>query len=285
MVEKFVPETSLELTQCIMSYGTEFERDFYANNAGTRDFQAMVDAQIYNTQLSYKYVPWLECMDKLFLPLVAMKKNLMTVEDSVSWILRIFEHNGINPTDFMTNLLDIMDRKKSKKNALWLYGPPSCGKSLLVNSIGDSALVAYRCDQPDPREARFVYAGLACARVGIFNEFRMYSNVADKCLLLLEGANVANDVKNKTAVNIQRTPMLMTTNGLLWDCLPSREQQMKIPAINARVTRYNMSYMEDLKDCPGEIHPLAWRFMINNYALVEVDTNTDFINIFDLLNE
>lgn len=276
MVGKFKPETSLELIQAVQIMGTSFEKEFLITANTTNTFQYQLDQAIYEDHLANKFTPWMTLMESCNTSVLEMRKNLLTVDESFDWIVRILDFNGINPYDFVTDLVEIIDRRKPKKNTLWLKGAPNCGKSLLINSIGDSLLYAFRGDQPDPKEARFTYAGLATARIGILNEFKIYSNVADKMLLLLEGAEVLNDVKNKQAVNIQRTPLLISTNGDLWDGLPMREQETKKGAILQRVTKYHMSTFEELADCNGALNPLAWRKMIEKYYLTTVPCEFDF---------
>lgn len=267
LVRKFKPETSLELIQAIQVCGSNFEKSFNERNNTTNTYQYQVDQAIYEDHLEFKFAKWQELMTYVNMDVLGIRKNYISIDDTVDWIVRILDFNHINKEQFITDLVEIIDRHKPKKNALWLKGAPNCGKSLLINSIGDSLCYAFRGDQPDAREARFTFSGLAISRVGIMNELKIYSNVADKMLLLLEGAEVQNDVKNKTAVNIQRTPMLISTNGDLWDGLPLKEQQLKKPAIMQRVTVYNMSTFDDLKDCNGYFHPLAWKRLIDKYYL------------------
>lgn len=271
LVERFKPETSLELIQAVQQLGTAFEKDFLVRSNTTNHFSYQLDQAIYEDHLASKYKSWEELVKICPVETLAIRKNYLSVDDSISWFLRILEFNNINPFAFITDLVEIIDRKKPKKNTLWLWGPPNCGKSLIINSIGDSLCYAFRGDQPDAKEARFVYAGLATARVGILNEFKVYPNTADKCLLLLEGADVVNDVKNKQPVNIQRTPLLISTNGLLWDGLASRDLATKVPAITQRVTRYNLATFQDLAECDGNFHPHMWPSMIHKYNLVDCD--------------
>lgn len=272
LVRKYQPETSLELKALIYTHGTAYEQDFLTTSLASHLFSAQLDAMIEQDHLLMKQKPWEEMQVNLT-SYAFRRPGHLDIGQSIQWILRILDFNDIDRHQFVTDVWEIIDRKVPKKNCLWLYGPPNSGKSLILNSIADSCIYAFRGDQPDAREARFAFTGMAPARVALLNEFKVYSNVADKMLLLLEGADVVTDVKGKAAINIPRTPMLISSNGELWDSLPNREIGTKRPAIIARTTRYNLQTMPELVDCPSAyFHPYAWNWLLEKYGLVTVET-------------
>lgn len=306
LVAKYRPETSLELNLAILQHGTQWEKRFMLTANSTTVFGYQMDHVINLHHLTYKFTPWKELMRDLPMNILASKRGgYPTVEESAQWIGAILDHNGIDISDFVTTVADIMDRKVPKRNALVLKGPPNGGKSLILNSIADSALYAFRGDQPDPREARFTYAGMANARMALLNEFKIYSNVADKMLLLLEGADVLNDVKGKTGVTIPRTPMFISTNGDLCDGLTAREAYTKAPAVAARTVTYNFASFGDLKDCKYQyFNPLVWDYLLDKHLLtvetvelneggeptgelwnMEYDANGDFVGAYPFVDD
>lgn len=140
------------------------------------------------------FTPWMDLMANLHLEAyVERNRTVMTVRESVEWFLQIMAFNEICPRKFVTDVYEIIERIIPKKNALFLFGAPARGKSLILNSLVDSAVFPLKQDAPYPGQARFHYAAMAPARVALCNDFKIHSNVADKMLLLLEGADVIDN--------------------------------------------------------------------------------------------
>lgn len=70
-----------------------------------------------------------ECDSELLSP----SESLEVVK---KWLGVQFKKNGsVNLTTFVNDIVDLLDRKRPKKNCLYMFGPPNCGKSFITRSI------------------------------------------------------------------------------------------------------------------------------------------------------
>lgn len=265
IVEQIRPPTIAEFVPLLQEFGTESDNNWYLRSLAGPNFGKVLQEVLDWDRTKIQRLSWEKLWDHFNFDTYNFLNdgNVQTVDSSVYWIERMLDYNHIDYTSFVKDVYEIVNRVHSKKNSLWLYGPPNCGKSLIVNSIAGSLIYPAALEQPDPRGARFVYSNLVRARAGVLNECKIYSNVADKMLLLLEGGNVETDAKFKDQANIRRVPLLITSNSLLWNQLPGQYDKQR--AIEERVTRYNMQTFPELINCHGSLHPMAWKHMVETY--------------------
>lgn len=166
MVKKYQSESTLELIESILAKGTEFEKDYIVKSNKSNSFQIQLDHNIFCNQLANKFTDWFSLIDSLNIGLKDNRRSYATIEDSVLWFEKIMMHNNIDIKFFLQTVYDVLNRKYMKRNTIWLHGEPNCGKSLIANSIGDSCIYPFRAEQPDPKEARFIYTGLADSAAG-----------------------------------------------------------------------------------------------------------------------
>lgn len=191
--------------------------------------------------------------------------HFMSVEDSVHVFQRICIHNGWDVTTFIRDVESIMDRKMEKVNCLWLYGKHNAGKTLIANSIART--VANKVDIPaitsTYSDGRFNFASMIDARLALFNEGCITDQTVEKYKNLMEGQDVETDVKNKGMGMIHRTPIIWTSNTMLWDGISERHQHVHMGPILARCINYHCNTFDELKDVKGQLNPNMWEYMLN----------------------
>lgn len=95
--------------------------------------------------------------------------------------------------------------------------------------------------------------------VSYINLFYLLVNMNTNNLLLLTD-------RHSKHVNIQRTPLLISSNSWPWDSLPISEAVAKRRAIEERITAYEFRSYQDLKDCYGSLHPHMWKYLVDKYV-------------------
>ena len=185
------------------------------------------------------------------------------VDTSIIWFRRILTHNKIDETAFIKCVENVMNKSEMKLNSVWLCGATNAGKSLLCNSIVESARFFSNIMEFDERTA-FPLNDAPGKRVLLINE----PVIADKRIELIknimEGQDVAINVKHKKGISLPRTPLIISSNKDLWHYCPSEKQ-----AILNRCYSFKCGTMPELVDCTKKLHPLLWK------TLIETHTSTD----------
>ena len=145
-----------------------------------------------------------------------------------------------------------MDKSVMKINTLWFYGPSNAGKSLIANSIVESA--RFYCNIMDFDErTSFPLNDAPGKRVILINEPDIGERRIELVKNIMEGQDVAINVKNQRGVTLPRTPLVFCSNKTLWHfCLNEAS------AIMNRCFMYTFNTYEELIDCKKKLHPLLW---------------------------
>jgi hypothetical protein len=149
----------------------------------------------------------------------------------LEYFLDLQFHNPEQSYEFMVNLYKSQTRQGGKKgNALWIKGPPDCGKSWFVDSL-KSLQGTYGICSILNKNNNFATAGLVDKRLIVLDEFSfdplVYSDVVKP---MLSGNAFATPQKYKSDGCVLKTPVILISNG---ECLPDNE------VFNARHTRVN----------------------------------------------
>ena len=215
------------------------------------EIMAMHKASVYN-------MTWEDILTKT--PQAVFEKStVLDIDESVQWIYKILAHNNINVKDFTNTLCAVMNRNFPKKNAIMLHGPPNAGKTLLGNSIANSALYSTTISQMSGKSS-FEFADMSGQRCVLINEPKITDVTIEMFKNILEGQPVTIDVKYKAAQTLVRVPIILCSNQNLAYYTSSRSVNER--AIEARVTKYTLKEMPELVDCKAQLHPLAWLHFI-----------------------
>lgn len=189
----------------------------------------------------------------------------LTREESSYWFFEILKFNSISPLDFIQNVYDVMNRRKPKKNAVFLKGEPNAGKSLIANSIGRSAVFYSSC-QSFNGNSSFEFAGMLFQRCALVNECKLTDKTVETMKCIAEGLPVQIDVKFKGQQLLRRTPLVITGNQELFFYTTKRNVNEK--AFNARCHVYDLKSMNQLANCSQDLHPLMWLDILKEFKII-----------------
>jgi phage/plasmid-associated DNA primase len=101
----------------------------------------------------------------------------------------------------------VIDKSIIKINTLWFYGPSNAGKSLIVNSIVESA--RFYCNIMDFDERTYFPLNDAPGkRVVLTNEPDIVEWKIELIKNIMEGQDVSINVKTQRGITLPRTPLV-----------------------------------------------------------------------------
>lgn len=182
--------------------------------------------------------------------------EVMSPEESYSWLCRILKFNSIDETQFFKAVFDIMDKKLPKINTLLLKGPANAGKTLICESIA-RACTFYCNIQQFSKGKTFIFMDAVGKRCCMINEPRITDEHAEVLKNVLEGAATHVDVKFQSGQMLQRTPVVVATNHDLSMYLQFTKH-INEEAYRSRMIRYELKTFDELKECKYAFHPGVW---------------------------
>jgi hypothetical protein len=174
------------------------------------------------------------------------------IDTSVVWLGKILAFNNIDKDKFFEDVMAVMDKSVIKINTIWFYGPSNAGKSLVANSIVESARFYANIMDFDERTS-FPLNDAPGKRVILINEPDIGERRIELVKNIMEGQDVAINVKNQRGVTLPRTPLVFCSNKTLWHfCLTEAN------AIMNRCYMYTFATYDELIHCKKKLHPLLW---------------------------
>lgn len=170
-------------------------------------------------------------------------------------------HSVENAIEFVDNLITVINKKDPKKNTFVLYGPPSCGKSFTINSLLKLIWNEGNIENTQKNGSEFTFQEAYNTRAALWNECVLNGNKniqQSKCVW--EGLPTAIQVKHKKGTILTRTPIFVTTNHLPWKMCPHEAQAFK-----DRCFMYSWQRAVWLAETTLKPHPLAWKYIVDNY--------------------
>lgn len=187
------------------------------------------------------------------------------VETSLIWLSKILEFNNINKEEFVSNVKKVVDKIEMKKNSFWLFGDTNAGKSLIANSIVESCRFYANIMEFDEHTS-FPLNDSPGKRILLINEPSIGEKRIELIKNIMEGQEVAINVKHAKGITLPRTPIIFCSNKTLWHYKP-----IEMPAIMNRCYMYTLSTFEELIHCEKKLNPLMWNVL---YGISE--TNSEF---------
>nr|AWV66983.1 Non-structural ORF [Ambidensovirus sp.] len=178
---------------------------------------------------------------------------------SIYIISRLLLAQTDDPAGFIEHMVRIFDCKESKKNTLYLRGPPGAGKSYFINTLAELVWNVGRVEANINKTNAFPFEHLLYKRMAILNEFNCSPAQKDNCKELFEGAETTIAVKYKARCNLKRIPVYITTNNnflLNFDRTDSEAFQQRMFIYRWRP----QPWLEALDAYP---HPLVWAKLIS----------------------
>lgn len=126
---------------------------------------------------------------------------------------------SIDPDHFDSIFWQWLCKKHSKKNTIHIYGPSNTGKSSFFLGFGKC------CPGGEVVNGqRFNFEDLADKYWGKWEEPLCAPEIAEKFKQVAEGMPTAIEIKFKRPHNLPRTPILITTNSMIWEWCPTQRR-------------------------------------------------------------
>lgn len=117
---------------------------------------------------------------------------------------------------FLSELANCLNGKSKKKNCIWVFGPSNTGKSTLMASFID--LFFPTCvGRPDNSErTSFPFNSCVNKRVIFWEEPAITPRNVEDVKCLMSGTKFSTDIKYQSAIEIAKTPVVVTANKVPW---------------------------------------------------------------------
>lgn len=246
------------LRSWMLQGGLFTEQEMLSKFKDHEDFFSMYKKRTF--QLSFDKAKSLAALAVMDLPLEGLFKlvgardwdtaGYLSVAETLGWICRIVKHNSWNFVTFVRDLTDFMDMKRKKVNVFWFHGESNAGKSLIARSLGNLAVLYH---QIPPGSSAFMWMDAVGKRLIIMNEPLLDETACEAMKEIMEGAGSFVRFKMKGDQFLKPTPVVITSNTLLWCMSPEAEG-----ALRSRIYPgyENMASMPQLKNCKKDFHPL-----------------------------
>lgn len=246
---------------------TELKRHFYESDkldiVTHKDFNTLSMEFMDSEKAAWFNKDWMSILDKTNEDFFADRGRFMNVAESSAWILKILKFNSIDPKQFILDAYNVVNRINPKVNCLMLHGEPNAGKTLIGNSIVESC-VFYSVISQMSGKSSFEFQDMLLQRIVLINEPKITDLTIELFKNICEGQSITIDCKYRSAQSLPRTPLVCATNANLTFYTTNRSTNEK--AINARVYRYNLKTFPDLVSCYAQIHPYAWKGLIDMFV-------------------
>nr|QKN88756.1 MAG: replication protein [Dependoparvovirus sp.] len=124
-------------------------------------------------------------------------------------VYRIFEMNGYDPQLAGSILLGWANRRFGKRNAIWLFGPATTGKTNIAEAIAH-AVPFYGC--VNWTNENFPFNDCVNKMLIWWEEGKMTAKIVESAKSILGGSRVRVDQKCKSSQQIDSTPVIITSN-------------------------------------------------------------------------
>lgn len=184
-------------------------------------------------------------------------KEYMTIEKSVKVLQRWCNFQGFVINEVAESVMEILDRRIPKKNTLLLLGETNSGKTILFTEPLSALCTFVGRLTAAGQSSEFYYQECVNQRLITVDEILLTREMLQIFKVLLGGEDMNANTKHTKACQMERTPIIMTTNHAPWELSPGD-----------KITILNRCHYYQTKSCPmleniGKIHPLAWPTLAN----------------------
>ena len=162
--------------------------------------------------------------------------------------------------EFLTSLVNILDKRVPKLNSMFVYAPPSAGKNFFFDFVLNFFLIRGQLMNIRKGES-FPYMDCVDRRVILFNEPNICESPStmDTLKMLFGGDFCPAAVKFKAPTIIHRTPVFILTN----DSMLFRN----VPAFADRMIRLEWEAAPFLKNVAGYPNPIVFPKLLEQYNI------------------
>lgn len=141
---------------------------------------------------------------------VLFKRHKPMPEHEINPIKLLLMHQGVDPLTFSTQVIDLLTKTSGKKNTMVLEGPPSTGKTMLIQPLMQGIGL---WGSLNTNNENFPFNDCQDKLALWFEELEIKVEFVESFKMLSCGQDCRIDKKCKDSVRVQRTPIFVTTNN------------------------------------------------------------------------
>lgn len=185
-----------------------------------------------------------------------------TVEESVNVASKLLEFQFFNSSEninyFLTDLLNVVDKKIPKLNTLAILADPNAGKNYFFDAVA-CFFINYGCIGTANKTNVFAFQEAAGKRLVLWNEPNYEAVHIEKLKELLAGDTTRVHVKYQKDTPLQGPPIIILTNDNL--------SIFGMSAFQSRIKLYKWRSAPFLKEYDKKINPLFLLPLFNKYNI------------------
>lgn len=229
------------------------------------------------------------CMDMLDIAMLALNaKHLcylsrtnghyFSVRESLEHIEELLEHQYADGVaDFVQRLYCIAERLVEKRNAMFIRGPPNCGKSWFVDMVSSFYINVGYVGNFNKYNV-FPLNDAASKRILIWNEPNIESSAFDTVKMLTAGDPCPANIKYQSNITITRTPIIFTSNKAIFN----ETDPVWTSRIDFEPPWHTASFLKEHQKKP---HPMTYFALCSKYLSPYTYANPKKYNVNEMLNK
>ena len=187
------------------------------------------------------------------------------LNENVVMVKKLILHQNQNDLDaaktFLRIVVAVLDRELPKLNTLYLVGPSNAGKSLFVQMLASFCISVGTLRVLNRSSGSFPTQDCVDKRVIVWEEPNYdEAEFGEFLKQLLGGGQINSAIKFSKDCAIPRTPVLITSNKMLFS---------KDPAWNSRIHRCVWYAAPFLGEFGYQLHPLSFLRVLRDWNIIE----------------
>lgn len=195
-------------------------------------------------------------------PLFFTSMNYDTRENSLEIVDELIRYQCQDDDElisiFLSSVVDIIDKRLPKCNALSIFSPPSAGKNFFIDMILAILLNYGQLGQANKHNV-FAFQEAPNKRILIWNEPNYESCLTDTLKMMMAGDPFTVRVKHAMDTHVKRTPVFILTNNYVPFLCDS--------AFADRIVQFRWNAAPFLKDYEMKPYPMCFFDLLNKYKI------------------
>lgn len=195
-------------------------------------------------------------------PIFIASMQYGTRDESLIWIDEFIRYQ-CNDTDedvllFLNSLVDVLDKRLTKCNAILIHAPPSSGKNFFIDMVLAICLNYGQLGQANKHNV-FAFQEAPNKRVILWNEPNYESCLTDTIKMMFAGDPYTVRVKHNMDTHVNRTPVIILTNNVV--------PFMNDVAFRDRIVQFRWNEAPQLKEICMKPYPMAFFDLLKKYNI------------------
>lgn len=195
-------------------------------------------------------------------PIFMTSMNYGTREDSLNVVDQLIRYQCHDDDEqiahFLVSLIDILDKRVPKCNAICIHAPPSSGKNFFFDMVFALCLNYGQLGRAN-RFNVFAFQEAPNKRVLVWNEPNYESSLTDTIKMMMGGDPYTVKVKHCMDAHVKRTPVIILTNNDV--------PFMSDIAFKDRIIKFRWNAAPFLRDIEFKPYPLVFFDLLEKYNI------------------